>query len=719
MKTQIERRTDDKTAVAFWYSQIGAAGDNPWLAVLMLERARRFQQRLAYYYERLSNLPRRWRRRIQRVMAAGLLGAALLLAMGRSPTAHAATITVGPGCTLRDAITAANTDTATGGCLAGSGADTIVLSGGTYAYSAEFAPGSGNALPAISSEITIEGHGSTISRSGTSDDFRILYVGPDGDLTLNETTISGGSTSARGGGILNLGVLTVNNSVISGNSARWGGGISNDAFDYDDSTLTLNNSTVSGNSAEMGGGGISNSSSKYYSTVTSTLNHSTVSSNFASFDGGGISNDGPYSDSTLTLNSSTVSGNSAFGNGGGIAILVYYYSSSSTTLNASTVSGNSAIYNGGGIFNDTVYGTSSLSLNNSTVSGNSARGGGGISSYIYETIASVTLNSSTISGNSAVDEGGGISHSSIESGTTFYLKQSLISGNMASSGSEISSWYYDINTDGNNQFGHSGLTTAQALEHVIPGSSDATATSDGTNPTALGNILDTTLADNGGPTLTHALVPGSPAIDASPSGLATDQRGISRPLDGDGDGNAAYDIGAVEMGTIICGIQDADEPADYNFGAMSVEMTNGGSDLDCIRSTDFPQNHPDAIDGADTGQYWDLDGLQADQVTPATVDFVFNLTLPHSSGLPEDASVCKHVGGTSWVCDKSGADATTVWLDGISDGFSDWAAGDNVPTAVSLLSFGAQAAPASTGAVAALLAAAGAAVLSLRRLFGR
>jgi hypothetical protein len=195
-------------------------------------------------------------------MAAGLLGAALLLAMGRSPTAHAATITVSPVCTLRDAITAANTDTATGGCLAGSGADTIVLSGDTYAYSAEFAPGSGNALPAISSEITIEGHGSTISRSGTSDDFRILYVGPDGDLTLNETTISGGSTSARGGGILNLGVLTVNNSVISGNSARWGGGISNDAFDYDDSTLTLNNSTVSGNSAEMGGGGISNSSSK-------------------------------------------------------------------------------------------------------------------------------------------------------------------------------------------------------------------------------------------------------------------------------------------------------------------------------------------------------------------------------------------------------------------------------------------------------------------------
>jgi hypothetical protein len=43
MKTQIERRTDDKTAVAFWYGQIGAAGDKPWLAAMMLKRARRFQ----------------------------------------------------------------------------------------------------------------------------------------------------------------------------------------------------------------------------------------------------------------------------------------------------------------------------------------------------------------------------------------------------------------------------------------------------------------------------------------------------------------------------------------------------------------------------------------------------------------------------------------------------------------------------------------------------
>ncbi|MBI3799740.1 MAG: hypothetical protein HY268_22555 [Deltaproteobacteria bacterium] len=92
--------------------------------------------------------------------------------------------------------------------------------------------------------------------------------------------------------------------------------------------------------------------------------------------------------------------------------------------------------------------------------------------------------------------------------------------------------------------GHSGLTTAQAFSDFTPGATDITATADGTTPTALSALLQTTLAKNGGRTKTHNLVPGSPAIDASPADgdcQPTDQRGVPRPL------GVACDIGAVEF----------------------------------------------------------------------------------------------------------------------------------------------------------------------------
>ena len=117
-----------------------------------------------------------------------------------------------------------------GACTAGSsGADTIVLpGGGTYSYSAyedsTFGP---TALLVISSEITIEGSGATIERSG-GPNFRLFAVDSSGNLTLDETTVSGGVTSSRGGGVYNfLGTVNITNSTISGNSAFRGGGVFN------------------------------------------------------------------------------------------------------------------------------------------------------------------------------------------------------------------------------------------------------------------------------------------------------------------------------------------------------------------------------------------------------------------------------------------------------------------------------------------------------------
>jgi Ca2+-binding RTX toxin-like protein len=163
--------------------------------------------------------------------------------------------------------------------------------------------------------------------------------------------------------------------------------------------------------------------------------------------------------------------------------------------------------------------------------------------------ATLTLTNSTVSGNSASASGGGLFN---RFGSTLTLTHSLLSGNTAYSGAEVYT-VAAVTANNFNLFGHSGLTTAEALVGFSPGASDFTATSDSTTPKALGAILNTILANNGGPTKTHNLVPGSPAIDAFTTDCpATDQRGFLRPVDGNGDTIAACDIGAVEFGADPC-----------------------------------------------------------------------------------------------------------------------------------------------------------------------
>jgi hypothetical protein len=453
----------------------------------------------------------------------------LMIALGAMPMAHAATINVGGGCSLVDAITAANTDSATGGCSAGSGADTIELeSSTTYTLTAVNNTTDGeNGLPSISSEIIINGNGATISREEAAPKFRILHVAETtGDLTLNEVTIRKGylNSDSKGGGILNYGTVTLNNSIVSNNHGFWsnsGGGI----FNY--GTMTLNNCTVEGNSAEaiaaygvIGfGGGIWNSG-------TMMLMDSTVSGNSvvaAGAYGVGGSGGGIWNSGTMILMNSTVSGNSAyghehdyyewdFGSGGGIT------NSGTLTLMNSTVSGNSSNKMGGGI--DSV---GSLTLINSTVSGNAAHGvssyfdsnsqglifinngsGGGIS-------GSATLINSTVVGNSTdPDGGGGIS------GGTLTLTNTIIANN--------------TNRD------CSGTLDPSSTNNLIEDGTCSSTFPPGTDPN-LGP-----LQDNDGPTQTHALLPDSPAIDAGTNNGCpdTDQRGITRPI------NGTCDIGAYE-----------------------------------------------------------------------------------------------------------------------------------------------------------------------------
>ena len=211
--------------------------------------------RFAGYYQGLVRLPRRLRRSLQRQWRRSIGGIALLCALGQAP-ALAATIAVdGPTCNLVDAIIAANTDTATGGCTAGNGADTLVLANSSIHTLTSVSYTGLTGLPAVSSTITISGNGSTVQRDGTAPFFGLLEVGPTGNLTVQDLTLRGGVAPASaplGGGVFNFfGTLTLINSTLSGNQAfDSGGGVFNTAA----MPLTLINSTLSGNSAPVGGG---------------------------------------------------------------------------------------------------------------------------------------------------------------------------------------------------------------------------------------------------------------------------------------------------------------------------------------------------------------------------------------------------------------------------------------------------------------------------------
>jgi hypothetical protein len=454
-----------------------------------------------------------------------------------------AIITVGGGCTLTGAIGNANYDGdgTYGKCAAGSGADEIRLTGDVVLTAIDNTTTGDNGLPSIASTITIQGAGYEISRHASAPYFRILDVAPTGNLTLVETTLSGGLSegagvagdSFGGGGILNRsGSVTLINSTVSGN-------------------------TVSGNSDPMLpslGGGIMN----HFGTVT--LIGSTLSGNQVHYNeqsdglayGGGIFNEG----GVVMMTNSTVIGNSCLTysdcfdgpctsicRGGGIhnhwwgAITLNNSNVTENNLNAAADGSSSS--QGGGIFN-----AGTLNLHNSTVSGNSLSATAGIPESVTEgggihNIGTLNLYNSTVSDNSAlgsIGQGGGISGVG-----TVFLQNATISGNSATmDGAAISA---DATLYGTLIANSTGSTHCSGVI-TDGGGNKADDASCGTVPADLTG-LDSTLADNGGPTLTHALLEGSNAINAAGNcGLDTDQRGSLR-FDG------ACDSGAVEFGPVL------------------------------------------------------------------------------------------------------------------------------------------------------------------------
>ena len=428
---------------------------------------------------------------------------AMLLVFGTTDTAEAANIVVDTfadivdddgSCSLREAITSANTNTASGStsgeCAAGGSSDAISLGAGTYALALSGAGEDNNATGDldISADLTVggAGAGSTVIDGGALD--RVLQITSGATVGISNVTITNGSTSANGAGIYNRGTLTLTNTTITGNASTNGnsGGIYNYL-----ATATLNSSTVSNNTSLYDGAGI------FKVGGTLTLTGSTVSGNTGRNSGGIKSDNG----GTLTLTNSTVSGNNAE-YGAGIN------NDATLTVTATTVSGNTASAAGGGIF--TNFGT--LTLTNSILSGNSAVSSGG---GIYNSQATITIVNSTFSSNS----GGGIRS---DASGTVNMTNTIVAN--TTSGSDCL-----------------GAGTFNSNDYNLD--SDSTCNLIATNDLPGVDPLLGSLQNNGGSTFTHALQSGSPAIDAGDDGSApaTDQIGTARPQ------GSASDIGAFEV----------------------------------------------------------------------------------------------------------------------------------------------------------------------------
>ncbi|MDD2694936.1 MAG: CSLREA domain-containing protein [Anaerolineales bacterium] len=451
-----------------------------------------------------------------------ILGATLALLATRQSLAHTAespagaTISVNSYvdwiaddgfCTLREAIIAANTDTPSGvtseECPAGAGVDTILLPGGVYTLSLTNSPDTPQAGDLdITSQIVLTplpGFTAKIFADDNAD--RAIEISTTGKATLSSLWIYGGADTGWGGG-----------------------GISNSG------ELTLTNASIYANFSSANGGGLSNNSSG-----KAHLSHVGFGNNLANI-GGCIANTG-----NLTLSQVSLTFCSAT-NGAGLS----NNSPGEATLSDLNISANTASNNGGGISN-----SGWLTFTRVTINGNEATNGDGGGIYHHDGI--IQMENITLSDNSADSGlGGGFNRN----GGTGLLTNVTIANNSAGLGGGLRAAASGISVKNvllaNNSGGNCRIDTGALASLGNNLSSDNTCDLGLNQPSDQNNTGDPLLGplqDNGGKTETHALLPGSPAIDqGSSSGCPlTDQRGYLRPADGDADGVVACDIGAYEV----------------------------------------------------------------------------------------------------------------------------------------------------------------------------
>lgn len=549
-------------------------------------------------------------------------------------------------CSLRAAIEEAN-------ALAGD--DVIVLPAGVYALTivgaGEDAGASGDLD--ISDNLTINGAGADASILDGSQIDRVLHVLEGTKVQINGVTVRNGRTpdgenGEDGGGIANAGELLLSDCLVASNvtgngvSALGAGGLGGGIWNGGVLTLrrTVVSDNVTGDGGEGGEGGY----------------------------GGGLYN--AYA-ATLTLEESSVAGNrtgagggsGAGGSGAGL------FNVGTAILTNSTIRSNQTAAGGWG---GAISNVGALSLRNTTISSNRAGGhGGGVDNASN---ATAEFKNATVVENAADEDRDGFGD-----GGGFYNEGGVV---------QAANSLLALNRDGDQPMDCSGALTSLGfnLIQVVDGctiSGDATGNLVGLNP-QIGP-----LADNGGATLTHALLANSPAIDrGNPlqpgSGenacLASDQRGQERS-------DRRCDIGAfeVKISDSQMVVKSIEGVGVYQFGPTDVmiEVVFPGVQLTTLTVEQFDGEPPYASEGIVEGRYWRI------TANPEARNFDLTLTLPLDSEPSPDSRVCRYNTTTqSWDCDVSSIDPVnrTITRTHVRQ-LSDWAIGIVTPTAVRVSSF--------------------------------
>jgi hypothetical protein len=461
--------------------------------------------------------------------------------------------------------------------------DAVQISGGgsiTFSCSSIIVLNVANGtLPNITTNITIDG-GNIITLSGNNSS-RIFTIDPGATLTLNNLTLTKGyAASGDGGAIYALGNLNINGSKFLDNQTSLNG---NGGAIISFGVLNISNSEFAYNKAASGGA-LYPTGATAVTTITGSNFHDNQAIGFTYGWGGAI-----YlsAGASVTIHSSSLSKNSAQHGGA-----IYAYQTTSSTLltvtDKSALYTNSATMNGGGINadhatvvithafisnNSAIKGggiyleTATAGLTNSTLGYNTANIGGGIS---ISEFSAADLKNVTLFGNRAISSGGGIANY----GTANLNNVTLSINEAASDGGGFwnifgSAFLVNVTLSGNTVpvggrgaaiYSYGPLTLVNTL--IAKGSSgdncyavagDFSLSDDGSCYFGAGrdnvNLLLGPLKDNGGPTVTHMPLPGSPAIDGGNGNWcpSTDQRGASRMGVGAG---SACDVGAVETGVL-------------------------------------------------------------------------------------------------------------------------------------------------------------------------
>lgn len=459
-----------------------------------------------------------------------------------------------------------------------------------------------NLASAITSANEDAAFGSCATGSG-ADELRltgnVLLPAPLPLIDSDMTIVGNGFTIRRDPGAADFRIfevdfndaLTLDNVVVSGGVAVDGGGIRNDG------TLTVRNSALVDNVATFRGGAIQNFG-------TAVLEATTISGNSAVTFGGGVQN---YR--SMIITDSRIEDNHADSRGGGI-----HQGDGTLTITGSTISGNtvtgSTAGGGGGLFTHYSY-SPGVSLINSTISGNSVgagKGGGIYNYYVFQ----LSLTNTTVAENVAP---AGTAHWSYYSTTT--VANSVLSGTCGGN-------YQPV--DGGNNFG-CGLG-------VLTG-------------------LDPVLADNGGPTPTHALEAGSSAIDAAGAcAEAADQRGFGRSGDCD---SGAFEFDGVRpaVGGSSSGVQTSQVFCHNRSTGSSVAVPLGGATSWDCEAAGLIVDRGDVVqqvlvgkaESATTAITGSLGGMRLDRVVCR------NNTLASSTEI-RPAGL-----GTSWDCSAAGLGA--------------------------------------------------------------